>query len=183
MDQHSFSCRVQTISYGFVLHKDAFCRSGFNLLDLLVVTVALVSYVIPCAAPPTPSATSAVARPYSSSNPLSAATRRDCLRYAPHPSPSPARSLVWKSRQTSAISTIKILRVARVLRPLRAINRAKGLKVCSACHLHYFKYYAYILIQSILYYLLTVYEYMHYLYSYSVASCWLSFCSWLFTFY
>ena len=84
MDHHSFFCRLQTISYGFVLHKDAFCRSGFNLLDLLVVTVALVSYVIPCAAPPAPSATSAVARSYSSSNPnpnpLSAAIRRDSLR-------------------------------------------------------------------------------------------------------
>jgi len=29
-----------------VLHKDSFCRSAFNLLDLLVVTVALISFVL-----------------------------------------------------------------------------------------------------------------------------------------
>ncbi|XP_047540569.1 muscle calcium channel subunit alpha-1-like isoform X1 [Vanessa atalanta] len=31
------------ITYGFILHKDAFCRSAFNLLDLLVVIVSLIS--------------------------------------------------------------------------------------------------------------------------------------------
>ncbi|VDP09114.1 unnamed protein product [Schistosoma margrebowiei] len=34
------------ISYGFVLHEGAFCRSVFNLLDLIVVCVALVSFVL-----------------------------------------------------------------------------------------------------------------------------------------
>lgn len=34
---------LKLISYGFVLHKGAFCRSAFNLLDLLVVCVSLVS--------------------------------------------------------------------------------------------------------------------------------------------
>jgi voltage-dependent calcium channel L type alpha-1D len=31
------------ISYGFVLHDGAFCRSAFNLLDLLVVFVSLIA--------------------------------------------------------------------------------------------------------------------------------------------
>ncbi|XP_037925278.1 muscle calcium channel subunit alpha-1 isoform X4 [Hermetia illucens] len=34
---------LKLIAYGFVLHKGAFCRSAFNLLDLLVVCVSLVS--------------------------------------------------------------------------------------------------------------------------------------------
>uniref|UniRef100_A0A1B6BZP2 Voltage-dependent L-type calcium channel subunit alpha n=1 Tax=Clastoptera arizonana TaxID=38151 RepID=A0A1B6BZP2_9HEMI len=34
---------LKMISYGFVLHDGAFCRSSFNLLDLLVVCVSLVS--------------------------------------------------------------------------------------------------------------------------------------------
>jgi len=34
---------LKLISYGFVLHKGAFCRSAFNLLDLLVVCVSLVA--------------------------------------------------------------------------------------------------------------------------------------------
>ncbi|XP_045780149.1 muscle calcium channel subunit alpha-1-like isoform X5 [Maniola jurtina] len=34
---------LKLVTYGFVLHKDAFCRSAFNLLDLLVVIVSLVS--------------------------------------------------------------------------------------------------------------------------------------------
>ncbi|XP_050671809.1 muscle calcium channel subunit alpha-1-like isoform X1 [Leptidea sinapis] len=34
---------LKLITYGFVLHKDAFCRSAFNLLDLLVVIVSLIS--------------------------------------------------------------------------------------------------------------------------------------------
>ena len=29
-----------------VCHKDSFCRSAFNLLDLLVVTVALLSFAL-----------------------------------------------------------------------------------------------------------------------------------------
>lgn len=35
---------LKMISFGFVLHKGAFCRSAFNLLDLLVVCVSLVSF-------------------------------------------------------------------------------------------------------------------------------------------
>jgi len=34
------------ISYGFVLHDGAFCRSAFNLLDLLVVFVSLIAMFI-----------------------------------------------------------------------------------------------------------------------------------------
>ncbi|XP_055713319.1 muscle calcium channel subunit alpha-1-like isoform X3 [Phlebotomus papatasi] len=34
---------LKLISYGFVFHKGAFCRSAFNLLDLLVVCVSLIS--------------------------------------------------------------------------------------------------------------------------------------------
>uniref|UniRef100_A0A336MGI3 Voltage-dependent L-type calcium channel subunit alpha n=1 Tax=Culicoides sonorensis TaxID=179676 RepID=A0A336MGI3_CULSO len=36
---------LKVISYGFILHKGAFCRSAFNLLDLLVVCVSLISIV------------------------------------------------------------------------------------------------------------------------------------------
>nr|QQY02566.1 voltage-dependent L-type calcium channel subunit alpha-1F [Cryptocotyle lingua] len=38
---------LKMISYGFILHEGAFCRSAFNLLDLIVVCVALVSFVLP----------------------------------------------------------------------------------------------------------------------------------------
>ncbi|XP_039297401.1 voltage-dependent calcium channel type D subunit alpha-1 isoform X4 [Nilaparvata lugens] len=34
---------LKLISYGFILHDGAFCRSAFNLLDLLVVCVSLIS--------------------------------------------------------------------------------------------------------------------------------------------
>jgi len=34
----------QIIAYGLVLHKGSFCRSSFNLLDSLVVAVALISF-------------------------------------------------------------------------------------------------------------------------------------------
>lgn len=34
---------LKLIAYGFVFHKGAFCRSAFNLLDLLVVCVSLIS--------------------------------------------------------------------------------------------------------------------------------------------
>ncbi|XP_055922391.1 voltage-dependent calcium channel type D subunit alpha-1 isoform X4 [Eupeodes corollae] len=34
---------LKLISYGFVIHNGAFCRSAFNLLDLLVVCVSLIS--------------------------------------------------------------------------------------------------------------------------------------------
>ncbi|TGZ73626.1 hypothetical protein CRM22_001369 [Opisthorchis felineus] len=37
---------LKMISYGFILHEGAFCRSAFNLLDLIVVCVALVSFVL-----------------------------------------------------------------------------------------------------------------------------------------
>ncbi|XP_071748883.1 muscle calcium channel subunit alpha-1 isoform X29 [Lepeophtheirus salmonis] len=36
---------LKVISYGFLLHPGAFCRSGFNLLDLLVVAVSLISFI------------------------------------------------------------------------------------------------------------------------------------------
>jgi voltage-dependent calcium channel L type alpha-1D len=36
---------LKIISYGFVLHDGAFCRSFFNLLDLLVVAVSLLTVI------------------------------------------------------------------------------------------------------------------------------------------
>jgi voltage-dependent calcium channel L type alpha-1D len=36
---------LKVISYGFILHTGAFCRAGFNLLDLLVVAVSLISFM------------------------------------------------------------------------------------------------------------------------------------------
>ncbi|KAJ2939429.1 hypothetical protein O0L34_g10861 [Tuta absoluta] len=36
---------LKLITYGFILHKDSFCRSAFNLLDMLVVIVSLISVV------------------------------------------------------------------------------------------------------------------------------------------
>lgn len=35
---------LKVIAYGLVLHNGAFCRSAFNLLDLLVVCVSLISF-------------------------------------------------------------------------------------------------------------------------------------------
>lgn len=35
---------LKVIAYGLVFHKGAFCRSAFNLLDLLVVCVSLISF-------------------------------------------------------------------------------------------------------------------------------------------
>ncbi|XP_071083520.1 muscle calcium channel subunit alpha-1-like isoform X5 [Haliotis cracherodii] len=35
---------IKIITYGLVLHKESFCRSLFNILDLLVVAVSLVSF-------------------------------------------------------------------------------------------------------------------------------------------
>ncbi|XP_037051066.1 muscle calcium channel subunit alpha-1 isoform X2 [Bradysia coprophila] len=34
---------LKLVAYGFILHKGSFCRSAFNLLDLLVVCVSLIS--------------------------------------------------------------------------------------------------------------------------------------------
>jgi len=41
----TIECTLKIISYGFVLHQGSFCRNGFNLLDLLVVAVSLISFV------------------------------------------------------------------------------------------------------------------------------------------
>ncbi|XP_033105567.1 voltage-dependent L-type calcium channel subunit alpha-1D-like [Anneissia japonica] len=35
---------LKVVAYGLVIHKGAFCRNSFNLLDLLVVTVSYISY-------------------------------------------------------------------------------------------------------------------------------------------
>ena len=35
---------MKVVSYGLLLHADSFMRSGFNLLDILVVGVSLVSF-------------------------------------------------------------------------------------------------------------------------------------------
>ena len=37
---------LQMVVYGFALHEGAFCRSSFNMLDLLVVVVAIISFCI-----------------------------------------------------------------------------------------------------------------------------------------
>ncbi|KAH9503819.1 Voltage-dependent calcium channel type D subunit alpha-1 [Bulinus truncatus] len=37
---------IKVITYGLMLHKGAFCRSLFNMLDLLVVAVSLISFPI-----------------------------------------------------------------------------------------------------------------------------------------
>ena len=36
---------MKLVAYGFILHEGSFCRSGFNLLDILVVAVSLISFV------------------------------------------------------------------------------------------------------------------------------------------
>lgn len=38
---------LKLISYGIILHKGAFCRSLFNVLDLFVVIISLVSIALP----------------------------------------------------------------------------------------------------------------------------------------
>jgi hypothetical protein len=38
---------IKIIAQGFVLHKGSFARSPFNLLDMLVVSVALLSFGLP----------------------------------------------------------------------------------------------------------------------------------------
>lgn len=43
---NSRSLFVQMTAFGAFLHKGAFCRNYFNLLDLLVVGVSLVSFGI-----------------------------------------------------------------------------------------------------------------------------------------
>ncbi|XP_043247671.1 muscle calcium channel subunit alpha-1-like isoform X2 [Amphibalanus amphitrite] len=35
----------KVIAYGFILHPGSFCRSAFNLLDILVVAVSLISFI------------------------------------------------------------------------------------------------------------------------------------------
>ncbi|XP_050450291.1 muscle calcium channel subunit alpha-1 isoform X2 [Cataglyphis hispanica] len=37
---------LKMVSYGFIIHEGAFCRSAFNLLDLLVVCASLVSMTV-----------------------------------------------------------------------------------------------------------------------------------------
>ncbi len=34
------------VSYGLILHPGAFCRNRFNILDIVVVAVSLISMVI-----------------------------------------------------------------------------------------------------------------------------------------
>ncbi|GFR01354.1 voltage-dependent calcium channel type D subunit alpha-1, partial [Trichonephila clavata] len=35
---------VKAITYGLILHNGSFCRSAFNNLDILVVSVSLISF-------------------------------------------------------------------------------------------------------------------------------------------
>lgn len=37
---------LKVVVYGLVFHKGSFCRNAFNLLDILVVAVSLVSFVL-----------------------------------------------------------------------------------------------------------------------------------------
>merc|ERR1719382_1661694 len=39
----TLECSLKLISYGFLFHKGAFCRVPFNVLDVVVVTVSLIS--------------------------------------------------------------------------------------------------------------------------------------------
>merc|ERR1719158_1438307 len=39
----TLECTLKLISYGFLFHKGAFCRVPFNILDVVVVTVSLIS--------------------------------------------------------------------------------------------------------------------------------------------
>lgn len=39
----TLECSLKLISYGFLFHKGAFCRVPFNILDVVVVTVSLIS--------------------------------------------------------------------------------------------------------------------------------------------
>ena len=41
----TIECLFKIIAYGFILHPGSFCRSGFNLLDIAVVAVSLISFV------------------------------------------------------------------------------------------------------------------------------------------
>lgn len=111
---------LKLISYGFVLHKGAFCRSAFNLLDLLVVCVSLVSifsrqekflYFI-----------------FNHTIWMRTISIISCVKYAKWNCIQSFQSFIFPF-SSGQISVVKILRVFRVLRPLRAINRAKGLKV------------------------------------------------------
>lgn len=37
---------LKVVVYGLMFHKGSFCRNAFNLLDILVVAVSLVSFVL-----------------------------------------------------------------------------------------------------------------------------------------
>ena len=46
-ESHCQCLRVfQIVAYGLILHADAFCRNRFNILDIVVVSVSLISMVI-----------------------------------------------------------------------------------------------------------------------------------------
>ena len=42
----SLCASLQMTAYGAFLHKGSFCRNYFNILDLLVVSVSLISFGI-----------------------------------------------------------------------------------------------------------------------------------------
>lgn len=37
---------MKVVSYGLILHPGAFCRNRFNILDIVVVAVSLISMVV-----------------------------------------------------------------------------------------------------------------------------------------
>lgn len=118
---------LKLIAYGFFLHKGSFCRSSFNLLDLLVVVVSLISVY-----------TEYVSTVWIvwnrvccfNSNFFYSNFTNSILEAQARADPNITNK---KFGGGSTLGAIKILRVFKVLRPLRAINRAKGLKVNFQC--------------------------------------------------
>ena len=128
------------IGFGVLLHKGSFCRSFFNLLDLIIVAVSWAAIMAKYA---NPFASLCIIffhfafhfaftftnqlyiKRLSMPNALASFLSRSCFSLMYH--------LIVFACRGSAISVVRILRVLRVLRPLRAINRAKGLKVRFLC--------------------------------------------------
>jgi hypothetical protein len=132
---------LKMISYGFIIHDGAFCRSAFNLLDLLVVCASLVSitYRYGILISYKSLYKYALYNLFTHKFSLSVSNverERICLKDKACSTICILISYwccylfyVCSSGTKGAFSFIKVLRVLRVLRPLRAINRAKGLKV------------------------------------------------------
>lgn len=108
----------QMTVYGAFMHTGSFCRNSFNILDLIVVTVSLLSMGMEW-----------VNLKKSSYSIYIYTGKLFFLVLWGEDTETHGKLFPCVIRRSSAISVVKILRVLRVLRPLRAINRAKGLKV------------------------------------------------------